>query len=138
MPARPSLLAAIVGAAVRAAAPFGVPVTAKFRIGLDDALVTHLRAGQVCADEGVVAIALHARSLILLMAVVAVGMRRRRPTVMLGVLLVGSVIVTTLTGPKIGALTYFPALSLGPIVEHYLMHTGKLFSMLLPVHGIWS
>src|ERR1044071_7635382 len=42
-----------------------------------------------------------------LMAVVAVGMRRRRPTVMLGVLLAGSVIVTTLTGPKIGALTYF-------------------------------
>ena len=34
-------------------------------------------------------------------------MRRRRPTVMLGVLLAGSVIVTTLTGPEIGALTYF-------------------------------
>jgi signal transduction histidine kinase len=44
---------------------------------------------------------------LVLMAVVAVGMRRRRPTVMLGVLLAGSVIVTTLTGPKIGALTYF-------------------------------
>jgi len=38
---------------------------------------------------------------------VAVGMRRRRPTVMLGVLLAGSVIVTTLTGPEVGALTYF-------------------------------
>ena len=36
----------------------------------------------------------------------------------------------------IGALTYFPALSLGPIVEHYLMHSGKLFStILLP---LWS
>jgi signal transduction histidine kinase len=44
---------------------------------------------------------------LVLMAVVAVGMRRRRPTVMLGVLLAGSVIVTTLTGPEIGALTYF-------------------------------
>ena len=27
----------------------------------------------------------------------------------------------------VGALTFFPALSLGPIVEHYLMHSGKLF-----------
>ena len=44
---------------------------------------------------------------LVLMAVVAVGMRRRRPTVMLGVLLAGSVIVTLLTGPKTGALTYF-------------------------------
>ena len=39
-------------------------------------------------------------------------------------LLVGTVVI-------VGALTFFPALSLGPIVEHYLMHSGKLFSMLL-------
>ena len=39
-------------------------------------------------------------------------------------LLVGTVLI-------IGALTYFPAISLGPIVEHYLMHSGKLFSMIL-------
>jgi signal transduction histidine kinase len=44
---------------------------------------------------------------LVLMAVVAVGMRRRRPAFMLGVLLVGSVVVTTLTGPEVGALTYF-------------------------------
>ena len=44
---------------------------------------------------------------LVLMAVVAVGMRRRRPAFMLGVLLAGSVIVTMLTGPKAGALTYF-------------------------------
>jgi K+-transporting ATPase ATPase A chain len=44
-------------------------------------------------------------------------------------LLVGTVIV-------IGALTFFPALSLGPLVEHYLMHQGKLFSSL--VLSIWS
>ena len=44
-------------------------------------------------------------------------------------LLVGTVLI-------IGALTYFPALSLGPIVEHYLMLSGKLFStILLP---LWS
>ncbi|MCU1336540.1 MAG: K+-transporting ATPase, KdpA, partial [Bryobacterales bacterium] len=47
-------------------------------------------------------------------------------------LLVGTVII-------VGALTFFPALSLGPIVEHYLMQSGKLFSMiLLPLQGIWS
>ena len=27
----------------------------------------------------------------------------------------------------IGALTFFPALSLGPILEHLLMHAGKVF-----------
>jgi len=36
----------------------------------------------------------------------------------------------------VGALTFFPALSLGPIVEHFLMHDGKLFSVLLT--GVWS
>jgi len=28
----------------------------------------------------------------------------------------------------VGALTFFPALSLGPIVEHLLMYAGKTFS----------
>ena len=47
-------------------------------------------------------------------------------------LLVGTVII-------VGALTFFPALSLGPLVEHYLMQSGKLFSMILmPLQGIWS
>jgi K+-transporting ATPase ATPase A chain len=27
----------------------------------------------------------------------------------------------------VGALTFFPALSLGPILEHLLMHAGKIF-----------
>ena len=36
-------------------------------------------------------------------------------------LLVGTVLI-------VGALTFFPAIALGPIVEHYLMHGGKLFS----------
>ena len=35
-------------------------------------------------------------------------------------LLVGTVLI-------VGALTFFPSLSLGPIVEHYLMHAGKMF-----------
>src|ERR1700674_1428516 len=38
-------------------------------------------------------------------------------------LLVGTVVI-------IAVLTYFPAVSLGPIVEHYLMHSGRLFSMI--------
>ena len=35
----------------------------------------------------------------------------------------------------VGALTFFPALSLGPVVEHFLMNEGKLFSMILT--GFW-
>jgi K+-transporting ATPase ATPase A chain len=37
-------------------------------------------------------------------------------------LLVGTVIL-------VGALTFFPALALGPLVEHFLMQDGKLFSL---------
>ncbi len=62
VPAKPSLLRAIVRAAVGAASPYGIPITAKFRMGLHDSLLTHLRAGTICEDEGVVAIALHART----------------------------------------------------------------------------
>jgi K+-transporting ATPase ATPase A chain len=36
------------------------------------------------------------------------------------VLLVGVVLI-------VGALTFFPALSLGPILEHLLLQTGKVF-----------
>jgi K+-transporting ATPase ATPase A chain len=36
------------------------------------------------------------------------------------ILLIGVVLI-------VGALTYFPALSLGPIVEHFQMLSGKLF-----------
>jgi K+-transporting ATPase ATPase A chain len=35
-------------------------------------------------------------------------------------LLIGTVII-------VGALTFLPVLSLGPIVEQFLMHSGKLF-----------
>jgi K+-transporting ATPase ATPase A chain len=44
-------------------------------------------------------------------------------------LLIGTVIV-------VGALTFFPALALGPLVEHLLMHQGKLFSSLML--SFWS
>jgi K+-transporting ATPase ATPase A chain len=36
-------------------------------------------------------------------------------------LLIGVVVI-------VGALTFFPALALGPVVEHFLMGTGRLFS----------
>ncbi|MGH9134535.1 MAG: tRNA dihydrouridine synthase DusB [Ilumatobacteraceae bacterium] len=60
--AKPNLLRAIVEAAVGAASPYGVPVTAKFRIGLWDAAPTYVRTGEICAEAGVAWIALHARS----------------------------------------------------------------------------
>jgi K+-transporting ATPase ATPase A chain len=41
-----------------------------------------------------------------------------------GPLFVGLLVATVVV---IGALTFFPALSLGPIVEHFLMHQGKVF-----------
>jgi signal transduction histidine kinase len=44
---------------------------------------------------------------LIVMTVVATGMRRRRPAFMLGVLLAGSVVVTSLTGPEVGILAYF-------------------------------
>jgi nifR3 family TIM-barrel protein len=62
VPARPELLRAILRAAVTNATPYGVPVTAKFRIGLFDDWLTHVRTGEVCAEEGIAAIALHART----------------------------------------------------------------------------
>ena len=62
VPAKPRVLAAILHAAVGAAAPYRIPVTAKFRIGLFDSLRTHLATGRIAVDCGVAAIALHART----------------------------------------------------------------------------
>ena len=62
VPAKPALLRAIVRSAVQAAAPYGVPVTAKFRMGLWDDFRTDVTTGRICADEGVAWIAMHART----------------------------------------------------------------------------
>lgn len=62
VPVKPNLLRAVVRAAVRAAQPGGVPVTMKFRMGIHDGLLTHIAAGRIGAEEGVAAIALHART----------------------------------------------------------------------------
>jgi nifR3 family TIM-barrel protein len=60
VPARPKLLAKIVRAAVSAAEK--VPVTIKFRMGIDMSLRTDLSSGQVAEDEGCAAVGLHART----------------------------------------------------------------------------
>ena len=60
IPARPRLLTAIVGAAVRAAG--SVPVTIKFRMGIDDDHLTFLGSGRVAEDQGCSAVTLHART----------------------------------------------------------------------------
>jgi nifR3 family TIM-barrel protein len=60
IPARPRLLASIVRAVVASAGR--VPVTVKFRKGIDETLLTHLEAGRVAEQEGARAVALHART----------------------------------------------------------------------------
>ncbi len=62
VPAKPNLLRAIMRSAVQAAAPYGVPVTAKFRMGIDDSVITFLNTGRIAEDEGIASIALHART----------------------------------------------------------------------------
>lgn len=62
LPLKPKLLAQIVGAAVRAAAPANVPVTIKFRLGINEDLMTFRDAGRVGQEEGCAAVGLHART----------------------------------------------------------------------------
>ncbi|NIL82586.1 tRNA dihydrouridine synthase DusB [Rhodococcoides kroppenstedtii] len=62
LPYKRSLFGAIVAAAVRATEGTDIPVTVKFRIGIDDAHHTHLDAGRIAAGEGAAAVALHART----------------------------------------------------------------------------
>jgi len=52
----------ILAAAVRAAEPFGVPVTIKTRIGIDDAHRYMPEAGRIAEAAGIAAITLHART----------------------------------------------------------------------------
>jgi nifR3 family TIM-barrel protein len=56
------LFSAIVESSVKAAAPFGVPVTVKMRVGIDSDHHTYLEAGKSAADAGVAWVALHART----------------------------------------------------------------------------
>jgi nifR3 family TIM-barrel protein len=60
IPLKRHLLRAIVRAAVAAAGR--VPVTIKFRKGIDDAHLTYLEAGRIAEEEGCAAVSLHART----------------------------------------------------------------------------
>jgi nifR3 family TIM-barrel protein len=60
IPAKPRLLASIVRAAVSRAE--SIPVTIKFRMGIDEDILTYLDAGHVGEEEGCRAVALHART----------------------------------------------------------------------------
>ncbi len=60
LPWKRSLYRRVVAAAVGAAGP--VPVTVKFRVGIDDEHQTYLDAGRIAEDEGVAAVALHGRT----------------------------------------------------------------------------
>ena len=62
LPYKRRLFGQIVAAAVRGAEAAGIPVTVKFRIGIDDGHHTHLDAGRIAESEGAAAVALHART----------------------------------------------------------------------------
>lgn len=62
VPAKPNLLRAIMREAVRAATPYGIPVSAKFRMGIDEDLMTYRTTGLIAQDEGIASVALHART----------------------------------------------------------------------------
>ena len=62
LPFKRRLFGQIVAAAVRATEGTEIPVTVKFRIGIDDEHHTHLDAGRIAEAEGAAAVALHART----------------------------------------------------------------------------
>ncbi|OCB21044.1 tRNA dihydrouridine synthase DusB [Mycobacterium malmoense] len=62
LPYKRRLFGQIVAAAVRATEGARVPVTVKFRVGIDDEHHTHLDAGRIAEMEGAAAVALHART----------------------------------------------------------------------------
>ncbi|CAN5441460.1 tRNA dihydrouridine synthase DusB [soil metagenome] len=62
LPYKRQLFGQIVAAAVRATQGTEIPVTVKFRVGIDDTHHTHLDAGRIAEQEGAAAVALHART----------------------------------------------------------------------------
>jgi nifR3 family TIM-barrel protein len=60
LPVRRRLATAVIAAAVHAAGP--IPVTVKFRMGVDDTHLTYLELGRIAEAEGCAAVALHART----------------------------------------------------------------------------
>jgi len=64
LPWKRGLLADILEQTVKAATPYGVPVTMKTRMGIDDDHLTYLDAGRIAQETGVAAIALHGRTVV--------------------------------------------------------------------------
>jgi nifR3 family TIM-barrel protein len=64
LPYKRKLFESIVRAAVREAAPAGIPITVKMRIGIDADHLTFEDAGRIAQDSGVAAVALHGRTAI--------------------------------------------------------------------------
>jgi nifR3 family TIM-barrel protein len=62
LPWKRRLLGDILESAVRAAEPYGVPVTMKTRKGIDEDHLTYLDAGRIAQESGCAAIALHGRT----------------------------------------------------------------------------
>lgn len=62
LPFKQRLFREIVSAAVENAKPYGIPVTVKMRIGIDDEHETFLGAAEIAAEAGVTWVALHART----------------------------------------------------------------------------
>ncbi|MCQ4117910.1 tRNA dihydrouridine synthase DusB [Rhodococcus tibetensis] len=62
LPYKRTLFSRIVAAAVKATEGTDIPVTVKFRVGIDAEHHTHLDAGRIAAAEGAAAVALHART----------------------------------------------------------------------------
>ena len=62
LPYKRRLFGNIVAADVKATEGTDIPVTVKFRVGIDDEHHTHLDAGRIAVEEGAAAVALHART----------------------------------------------------------------------------
>ena len=62
LPYKRRLFGQIVAAAVKATEGTDIPVTVKFRVGIDDEHHTHLDAGRIAVEEGAQAVALHGRT----------------------------------------------------------------------------
>lgn len=56
------LLEAVASAVIKACAPLGVPVTAKIRIGWDEASINAVRVGQILEECGITRLAVHGRT----------------------------------------------------------------------------
>ena len=62
LPYKRRLFSAIVESAVKVASKYGIPVTVKMRVGIDDQYQTYLESAKSAADLGVTWVALHART----------------------------------------------------------------------------